>query len=105
MIFAGTNKQSLPLQKQPGYSTSLEDMFTTVLHPQEKLYLTLVRPHLEYAAASWDPYTKKNIDSIERVQKRAARFVVNTYGKDTSISTILKELRGSHFRKALSVTG
>ena len=60
---------------------------------KEKLYLTLVRPHLEYAAASWDPYTKKNIDSIERVQKRAARFVVNTYGKDTSISTILKELK------------
>ena len=60
---------------------------------KEKLYTTLVRPHLEYAAASWDPYTKKNINSIERVQNRAARFVTNTYGIDTSITRILKDLK------------
>ena len=60
---------------------------------KEKLYMSLVRPHLEYAAASWDPYTKKNIDIIERVQNRAARFVSKTYGRDTSISAILNNLK------------
>ena len=60
---------------------------------KEKLYSTLVRPHLEYAAAAWDPHTRKNIDSIERVQKRAARFVSNTYGRDTSITAILQDLK------------
>ena len=62
-------------------------------HVKEKLYMTLVRPHLEYASASWDPYTKKNIHAIERVQNRAARFVSNTYGENTSITAILKELK------------
>jgi hypothetical protein len=59
---------------------------------KEKLYHTLVRPHLDYATAAWDPYTSKNIESIEKVQRRAARFVTNTYGRDTSISGILASL-------------
>ncbi len=59
---------------------------------KEKLYHTLVRPHLDYASAAWDPYTSNNIDHLEAVQKRAARFVTNTYGRDTSISAIIKSL-------------
>ena len=38
------------------------------------MYLS-IRPHLEYACSVWDPHTKKNIQSIEKVQRRAARFV------------------------------
>ena len=38
-------------------------------------YYSLVRPHLEYACSVWDPHTQKNIQSIEKVQRRAARFV------------------------------
>ena len=59
---------------------------------KEKLYLTLVRPHLDYAIAAWDPYTKKHITSIERVQRQAARFVTNTYGEDTSVTKLLNQL-------------
>ena len=33
------------------------------------LFQALVRPHLEYAEAVWSPFTKKNIDTIEKVQK------------------------------------
>jgi hypothetical protein len=42
-------------------------------------YLTLVRPQLEYAAAVWDPYTSKEIEKLEKVQRRAARFVSRDY--------------------------
>ena len=38
-------------------------------------YTSLVRPSLEYACASWDPYRKYQIDMLEQVQRRAARFV------------------------------
>ena len=38
-------------------------------------YVSLFRPHLEYAAAAWDLYTAKDIQQLERVQRRAARFV------------------------------
>ena len=33
------------------------------------LFQALVRPHLEYAKAVWSPFTKKDIDTIEKVQK------------------------------------
>ena len=38
-------------------------------------YYSLVRPHLEYACSVWDPHKQKNIQSIEKVQRRAVRFV------------------------------
>ena len=43
-------------------------------------------------ATAWDPYTQKNITTIENVHKKAARFVTNTYGKDTSITAIFDQL-------------
>ncbi|XP_072030812.1 uncharacterized protein [Amphiura filiformis] len=42
-------------------------------------YRSLVRPQVEYSSSVWDPHTKTNIDQLERVQKRAARFILNDY--------------------------
>ena len=40
-----------------------------------------VRPHLEYAVASWSPWTVEDKEVLERVQRRALRMVSNIRGR------------------------
>ena len=40
------------------------------------VYKTLVRPQLEYVSHIWSPYTKEKIMAIERVQRRAIKFIL-----------------------------
>ena len=46
------------------------------------VYLSLVRPSLKYAASAWDPYLIKDITAIEKIQRRAARWVIITSNYD-----------------------
>jgi hypothetical protein len=41
-------------------------------------YMPLVRPILQYEAACWDPYREGKIISLDRVQKKAAKFAYHT---------------------------
>src|SRR5215469_7508474 len=46
----------------------------------KRLYKSLVRPQSEYAVPAWNPYLKKDIEVIEKVQKRATRMVEECKG-------------------------
>ena len=55
-------------------------------------YCMLVRPKLEYARSVWNPHTKCNVDKIQMVQRRAARFVCHDYSRYSHVSTMINAL-------------
>jgi len=62
------------------------------LSVKERCYLSLVRPILEYACVVWSPYTQINIDKLEKVQRRAARFVCNDFSMYSSVTNMLNRM-------------
>ena len=56
------------------------------------LYLSLVRPILEYATTVWAPYYHTDIYQLEAVQRRATRFVTNCYDRYQSVTDMLRSL-------------
>ena len=63
-------------------------------HPgvREMAYSTLVRPQLEYAAAVWDPHKKGKTQQVEKVKRRAARWVSGNYERLASVSDMIATL-------------
>ena len=61
---------------------------------REATYCSIVRPTLDYASSVWDPYRTTDINRVEQVQRRAARFVHCNYWDRTPgcVSRMVREL-------------
>ena len=60
---------------------------------KQNAYNSLVRPIVEYASTVWDPYTQKDIHTLEMVQRRGARYICNKHGNRSSVDTMLDTLK------------
>lgn len=48
-------------------------------------YISLVRSILEYGSVVWDPHLSKDVASLERIQRKAARFIMRDYRSTSSV--------------------
>ena len=55
-------------------------------------YVSIVRSSLEYASTVWDPGQVNHKSLLERVQRRAARWIKSDYDRYASVTTMLQSL-------------
>ena len=59
---------------------------------REMAYKTLVRPIVEYSSTVWSPNIDQNIDKLEMIQRRAARWTLHNYSTYASVAEMLQSL-------------
>ena len=68
-------------------------MFSCSRDLKETAYKGLMHHILEYGSSLWDPHSVNPKEELEKVKKRAARFVTRSYSTETgSMPDILGEL-------------
>ena len=97
MVFDDNLKWSKHVQSTTGKASKVLGMMKRNLwncpkRVRETAYTAIVRPKLEYASSAWDPYHQKDIDSLERVQRKAARFCCNNYQPTASVTAMIQDL-------------
>ena len=60
---------------------------------KETAYTSMVRPSVEFASCVWDPHERVDIDKIEMVQRRGARFIKHRYHNRSSVTDLLEDLK------------
>ena len=65
-------------------------MFPAIVYSYTKSNAYFVLPSLEYAGSVWDHYYKTHNLTIEKVQRRAARWTLGNYDYHSSVSAKLQ---------------
>ena len=65
---------------------------TKSLAISEMAYKTLSRTLVQYSSSVWSPDTDKNICKIEMIQRRAARWTLDNYSRQASVTEMLNHI-------------
>jgi len=66
---------------------------------KQAAYFALVRSTVEYSSAIWDPRLKKDKTNLEKINRRAARFVMQDYKQTSSVTSMLEKLEWPSLEK------
>ena len=55
---------------------------------KETAYISLVLSLFDYSSTVWDPHLQKDIDRIENVQRRAAKFIYSDYKRTAMMNEL-----------------
>ena len=69
---------STEVEKDLGVHRCISSRSKEVILP---LYAALVRPQLKYCVQFWTPHFKRDVDNMERVQRRASRIIRGQQGR------------------------
>ena len=67
-------------------------------------YYAIVHADMEYATPIWDPYLRMDIDTLEKVQRKAAWWVKSQYSYNVSITSLLTELKWAPLAERRRIT-
>ena len=71
----------------------------------KQLYISLVRPHLEYACQVWDPHLSKDRNALEKVQKFACKLATSRWDSSYEELLDLLDLKPLQVRRVESKLG
>ena len=71
----------------------------------KQLYLSLVRPHLEYASQVWDPHLAKDRNALEKVQKIMCKLATSKWNSSYEELLDLTDLKPLQDRRLESKLG
>ena len=85
VIVSGTFKPSVQCEMAAKKANQVLGLINRSFHYRTKdtlvpLFKSLVRPKLEFSAAAWNPYLEKDIECLEKVQRRLIRSLSNVRG-------------------------
>ena len=80
-------KPSIHCTRAANKANTVLGMMARTFHYRDKvvwinLYKTFVRPHLEYASSAWNPWFVRDIEALEKVQKRAIKMCSGLRGQN-----------------------
>ena len=89
-ILCFTARKKCPAGKS---SATLKNLKDSQRKSKEAAYCGLVRSSLEYGSTIWDSHLKKDVANLEKVNRRALRFVMNDHKHQSSVPAILDKLQ------------